>query len=565
MKAQFLTLSNFESRLDEMILSKGHDYIENVIDVKFKSNDQYNQWQGKVRGKEIYRVVIQAELATDVIRFNSCNCPFDGPICKHQVALLYTIQMTDHEKPKKEKASIDKVTDLLSKLTFEELKGYIKARTEEDNDFKKHFLSSFAMKTSKTVEEFNQIIDQGMRPLRRNHGFIQHQEFIDSVKPIEALVERAGRCLESGDYQTAINIYLATLEKLIPAFQTIDDSNGILSSIVDDVFLSLNLIKESEVPQPVLSDLVKYAIKKSTSAGMRGFDHAWEFAELAAELANSEDEQQIKKMIVALKKEGKGNDFMEEYSAERAANALLYYFFNNKTETEIEDFIDQNLKFHSIRKVAINKAMRDKNHEKALRLCKDGIEEAERAKHPGTVSEFRKAMLTVYLLQKDKPNVVATAEWLFLESDADLNCYHVLQEHMDKKQWIVKSAQYKQKLEKNYEYEILAEVLKEENSPDELLRILTLSDNVALINEYESAIPQELKSQLQKTYFSIITASLESRADRSNYRLNAQLLKKLLGKYDDTATIAFANVLRERYRQRKALLDEFSIVPIVSH
>lgn len=199
MKTQLLTLSNFESRLGQMLLSRGHDYIENVIDLKFKSNGQYNQWQGKVRGNEIYRVVIQAEPATDVIRFNSCSCPFDGPICKHQVAVLYTIQMTEHGKQKEEKASGDKVTDLLSKLTFEELKEYVKARTDDDNDLKKHLLSSFAVKTAKTIEEFKQIIDQAMRPLRRNHGFIHPQEFIGAVKPIEALVESARLCLEARD------------------------------------------------------------------------------------------------------------------------------------------------------------------------------------------------------------------------------------------------------------------------------------------------------------------------------------------------------------------------------
>ena len=170
-------------------------------------------------------------------------------------------------------------------------------------------------------------------------------------------------------------------------------------------------------------------------------------------------------------------------------------------------------------------------------------------------------MLTVYLLQNDKQNIVTTAELLFLESRADLTSYRVLQEHMDRKQWIVKSAQYKQKLERNYEYEVLAEILREENNPNELLRILSLSNNVALIDEYESAIPQELKSQLQKIYFSIITASLESRADRSNYRLNTQLLKKLLGKYDNAATITFANLLRARYKLRKALLEELSVIP----
>jgi hypothetical protein len=562
MKSQFITISNFESLLGEVLLSRGHDYIENVVDLKVTSNDQYNQWQAKVHGSEIYRVVIQAELTTDVIRFNSCSCPFDGPICKHQVAVLYTIQMTDHKRQKKQKASTDKVSDLLSKLTFEELKEYVKARTEEDDELKKHLLSAFAVKTLKTVEDFKQFIDQVMRPLRRNHGFIHHREFINAVKPIEALVESARERLNARDFQLAINIYLATLEKLIPAFQTIDDSNGILSGIVDDIFLSLNLIKESGPPQSVVTDLVKYSIKLGTSTRLRGSDHAWQFAELAASLAGSEDEDQIKKMIVALKQEGKGNDFIEWYSAERAANTLLHYFFNNKSEKEVNDFIDQNLKFHSIRKIAISAAMRARNHEKTLILCKDGIEEAERAKHPGTVSELRRTMLTVYLLQKDKQNIVATAELLFLESHDDLTSYRILKEHMDKDEWAVKSAQYKQKLEKNYEYGALAEILKEENNPSQLLRILILSNNVELIGEYESAIPQELKSELQKIYFSIITASLESRVDRSNYRFNAQLLKKMLGKYDDVATIEFANVLRERYKQRKALLEEFSVIPL---
>lgn len=558
MKSQFITLSNFENRLDKVLLSRGRDYIDNVTDLKVTNNDQYHQWRAKVQGKKIYRVVIQAEHTTDVIRFNSCSCPFDGPICKHQLAVLYRIQMSDQEKPMK---SADKVSDLLAKLTFEELKEYLKARADEDEKLKKHLLSTFAVKTSKTVDEFKQIIDQSMRPLRRNHGFVHHQVFMDAVKPIEALVESAGRCLEARDYQTAINIYLATLEKLIPAFQTIDDSDGILSAIVDDVFLSLNLMKEYEAPQTVLSDLVRYSMKKSTSAGMRGGDHSWEFAALAAELASSEQEQEIRKMIITLKKEGKGDDFIERYSQERAANILLHYFFNHKTEREILDFIDQNLRFYSIRKVAINKAIKDQDYRNALILCKDGIKEAEQAKHPGTVSELRRTMLKVYLLQNDTPNIVETAELLFLQSRSDLTSYRVLKEYMDEDQWIIKSAQYKQKLERNYDYEVLAEILHEENNPNDLLRILTLSNNVALIEEYESTIPQELKPRLQKILFAIITANLELRADRNNYRLNAQLLRKMLGKYDDAATITFVNLLRDRYKQRKALLEELAVIP----
>ena len=188
MKGQFITLSNFEDLLDDVLLTRGRDYIDNVSDLKVTSNDQYHQWRAKVRGKEIYRVVIQAEHTTDVIRFNSCSCPFDGPICKHQLAVLYRIQLSDQEEPMK---STDKVSNLLAELTFEELKEYVKGLTEKDEKLKKHFLSTFAVKTSRTVDEFKQIIDQSMRPLRRNHGFVHHRVFMDAVKPIEALIESA--------------------------------------------------------------------------------------------------------------------------------------------------------------------------------------------------------------------------------------------------------------------------------------------------------------------------------------------------------------------------------------
>jgi len=556
-----LTISNFESQLSEVLLSRGYDYIENVIDLKNAGNEEYNQWRAKVQGRETYRVVIQTDVVTEAIRFSSCNCPFDGPICKHQVAVLYSIQMTDDEKAKKPKASLDKVGDLLSKVTFEELKDYIKSYSNNDAKFKNHLLSSFAAKNCKTVAEFKAVIEQALRPLKRKHGFIHFQEYTNAVKPIESLVESASRCLMQNDFQTGINIYLATLEKLIPALETIDDSDGILSSIIDDTFLSLNLIKEYHPPKSILSALTKYAVKKSMSPAMQGMDHGWHFAELAAEVASADDEDLIKKMVITLKKEGKGNDFIEWYSGERAANVLVHYFFNNKSEEEVIDLIDQNLKYYSIRKIAINYAIRDKNLDKALILVEDGINDARQTKHQGTVNDLRKMLLTIYLQKNDTKNIIATAELLFLESYGDLGSYRLLKKHLPEDEWLKKSKAYKQKMEKYHEYQLLAEILKEENDPEELLRVLTVSNNIALIQEYDDVIPQELRPQLQKLYFSQITASLEARADRGNYRFNARLLKKMLGKFDDLLTIGFANLLRDRYKARKALLEELAVIP----
>lgn len=556
-----LTLSNFENQLSEVLLSRGYDYIENVIDLKNAGNEEYNQWRAKVQGSETYRVVIQTDVVTEAIRFSSCTCPFDGPICKHQVAVLYSIQMTDDEKVKKPKVSLDKVDDLLSKVTFEELKDYVKLYADNDTEFKSHLLSSFAAKTCKTVADFKAVIEQALRPLKRKHGFVHFQEFGNAVKPIESLVESADQCLTQNNFQTGVNIYLAALEKLIPALETIDDSDGILSSIIDNTFLGLSLIKEHHPPKSVLSELTKYAVKKSTSPAMQGMDHGWQFAELAAEVASAEDENLIKKMVTTLKKEGKGSEFIEWYSGERAANVLVHYFFNNKSEEEVLDFLNQNLKYYSIRKIAINHAIREKNLDKALALVEDGINDAKQTKHQGTVNDLRKILLTIYLQKSDTKNIISTAEQLFNETYGDLNSYRILKEHLPKDEWIDKSKVYKQKLEKKHEYHSLAGILKEENNPGELLRVLTVSNNMGLIQEFDPFIPQELRPQLQKVYFSLITASLEARADRSNYRYNARLLSKMLGKFDDLLTIGFANLLRERYKARKALLEELAIIP----
>jgi hypothetical protein len=291
-KSQFITISNFESRIEEALLYRGYEYIDNVLDLKSAENEEYDQWKAKVQGSEVYRVTIQVERSSGVIRFNSCNCPFDGPICKHQIAVLYTIQIEDDGKSRRLKVKPDKVNDVLSQLTLDELRQYIKELTEEDEDSKKHFLSAFATKTCKTVEDFKGIVEQALRPLKRAHGFVHPQEFFRTMTPVKKLIENAERCVHNGDFETGINVYVATLEKLIPALDTIDDSSGILGDMISQVFLLLKLLREYEPPQSIISGLVKYAIKRSTSANLRGsdFQGAEPARDLGAEPACADDE-----------------------------------------------------------------------------------------------------------------------------------------------------------------------------------------------------------------------------------------------------------------------------------
>ncbi len=306
MKSQSITLANFGEVLDESLLAKGYDYIEHVTDLKSTRDDHYEQWQAKVTGKTTYRVALQIERSSSTVMLNSCTCPVDEPFCKHQVAVLYSIDMEEPTEPKKAKVATDKVGELLAKVTVDELKGYIQSLTEADDKIKKHFLSFFAVKNSQTVAEFKKIIEQSLSPVKRRHGFVHYQVFLQAVKPIEALVNSARHCLDTGDFQTGINIYIAVLDKLIPALRTIDDSNGILSTIVEDAFLDIHLLNEDkQLPPAVTTEVLKYALRKSVAADMRGLYYEWKMAELAVEYATLDDESQIQKMITTLKLAGK--------------------------------------------------------------------------------------------------------------------------------------------------------------------------------------------------------------------------------------------------------------------
>ncbi len=177
MKRQSITLANFGEVLDESLFSQRvRLYRTRNRSQKSTRDDHFEQWQAKVTGKTTYRIALQIERSSGTIILNSCTCPVEEPFCKHQVAVLYSIDMELPEEPKKgkvEKVKVvtDKVGELLTKVTFDELKGYIQSLTAADDKIKKHFLSSFAVKNSQTVADFKKIIDQSLSPVKRRHGF----------------------------------------------------------------------------------------------------------------------------------------------------------------------------------------------------------------------------------------------------------------------------------------------------------------------------------------------------------------------------------------------------------
>lgn len=83
-----MNYDNFESLINPSILDRGRNYFAIGVVTSLKEED--DTWRAEVAGSKVYEVRITG---TKKIKDWYCNCPYDeGPICKHIVAVLYSIQ-----------------------------------------------------------------------------------------------------------------------------------------------------------------------------------------------------------------------------------------------------------------------------------------------------------------------------------------------------------------------------------------------------------------------------------------------------------------------------------------
>lgn len=115
-----ITINNFEEMINYTILKRGYNYYKNnnVVELKI---DQY-QVKALVMGRELYNVYIKINQDLDIVS-SMCNCPYVGLICKHQVAVYYSIrELPVLQSPK----------EVLLKPKLRDLKNELKDKTKDE-------------------------------------------------------------------------------------------------------------------------------------------------------------------------------------------------------------------------------------------------------------------------------------------------------------------------------------------------------------------------------------------------------------------------------------------------
>ena len=159
-----IPLDEFEQHIDEDILKRGLQYFKKgyVTSVDELSGGEY---EAIVEGNDTYIVQLQVKNGS-VIACN-CTCPYDwGPVCKHEVAVMFYLQQDElglkakkksttktsplsdvagKEKKvvKKKKTIQEQLEEILEKLSPEEMRGYIGEYCDKDKTFRDLFLTQY--------------------------------------------------------------------------------------------------------------------------------------------------------------------------------------------------------------------------------------------------------------------------------------------------------------------------------------------------------------------------------------------------------------------------------------
>ncbi len=85
-----MNLKNFETNIPSVILKRGQEYFSNG-NITSSEEVADGKWFVEVEGSDTYIVELIINVQFEIVNY-TCDCPYDGDICKHVVAELFSLR-----------------------------------------------------------------------------------------------------------------------------------------------------------------------------------------------------------------------------------------------------------------------------------------------------------------------------------------------------------------------------------------------------------------------------------------------------------------------------------------
>lgn len=587
-KTMSFSLKNFEAHLPKDILKKGEDYYDggNVDNLA----QDGNTWTADVYGTDDYKV--EVEIANGDVVDWSCDCPYDwGDTCKHVAAVLFAIRDEAPEtpavqpvakkrgrKPKqvetitfipsgtfstpKGKAVADPVQQIIDNLDAAELRSTLLYLAKREDDVKAYLLTKYAHLVSTASKgQYAALVKSviGAHTTGR-HGFIEYREATRLGNQLYKLLAEAKEPVGSLPL-----VYLCeeVIRQMAKAFQHADDSSGSMGAAMEQAFTLLqNMTEEEEdTPAEVLQYIFEFALKESSNKEYQGWDWAGNLRTVACGAVRSEAEAERMMKVLDRSIEANEKEKYRDYAIEQAKLLKMYLIEKYQSEAAAEAYLHENIRHKRFREKALEKALKSGRYEEVLRLAKEGIEQ-DAAKSPGWVVLWKQWLVRLADATGDTAAQAAQIEELYLDR-GEMAYYRQLKQLLPKaefdrkvEQFIAHFREREGKFAGTLFNTKVAEILIEENRPDDLMAELRAAPSLYLLDQHSGRLSAKYKDEFIALYEQCVRQEMERSSNRSGYQSCAAYVNKILqlGGLEQARQIVLD--WRVQYPRRPAMLEE---------
>ncbi len=569
-----ISVQNFESTLDPRIVARGEEYFhdEAVHGLKQIKDDR---WGASVEGTEVYKVSVSLKDA--VVVDYSCSCPYDlGPVCKHVVAVLFAIREEQNDggrHPKNQKVSMKKnarkepaeetFEKIVSGMSREDLNSILVDYAGRDPEFVDHVFARRTLRApSSEKSQYRQIIRNAVDAVRGRHGFIGYWQASKAVNGAEIVLDKAREFLAQKQPAKALPIFQIVLEEMVPLIQEADDSNGCIGDVIGWSFQGLSECALQAKDPAFRKELFDYLFKESGHTRYEGWnDWRWELLTIAAEAVETPDERNkvFTKIDDIRKAHGYPDRWFSNYDAERAIVIKLSVIERLSPTEDVEKFIEEHLDLTPIRERAIEKALKRKDYDLAKRLALDGLKPEMSRGLPGLISQWKKRLLDISQLQRDRESIKKYALELF-QDVSDFEYYGRYKKCFGAGEW-PKEAQriidlIKTSKDNRNNVLLLPEIYIREERWEDLFDVVRKSNSAGDLESFTQHLASRFPAELIEIYEKVILGQLAIPMGRGNYQYLCKFLRRMqkMGARDRVQILVAK--LSEKYSNRPAMLEE---------
>lgn len=562
-----IPLNRFEQYIDETILKRGLQYFKkgHVHEPEEISPGVY---EAIVEGTEDYTV--QLTLKNGIITEHVCDCPYDfGLVCKHVAAVIFCLQQDELElnnktkraktnqtsKPAKRKTVAEQVDELLEKATHDELKQFVREQTLQNASFRNLFLSSFVQHNSNESKElYVKQVKAILKAASERDGFIDWSASRLVGKAVDNLLESVRKQIDNCNYRSAVFICTAVMEQMTEALQYADDSNGEIGGRVEVAYEMLYNIALEQSSEEIRKLIIEYCFTSLEKQIYSGWDWHTDILRLVALLLKTEEEtERIFKQIDKTQR--------SDYEREEAQSIKYDILLKTKGENAAEKYLEQNITNSKLRRKAIQKALEERNFEKATSLAEDGVS-YDLKDRPGLAKEWYDWLLKIAQAQNDSEKIIEYARLLFIDNfRKEQDYYSIMKQQVKPEEWnafveaIIQDIMTKKRWP---DTGLVASIFIKEEWWDRLLELVKKSPSLNIIDRYEKYLSKNYSKDLIELYANGILNYMKNSMGRDHYQNACRYIRKMIKMGGRDKANEIISYLRTEYPKRRALIEELN-------